>query len=312
MLRAILSTTKSFSDPWVGHRALNLAGLHPLRMLIADACQKVRARATPVPERWRATISTLHAEGVVAVNDVLAPDAFRAAQREAAAEIERTLRLFPPRENRAPKASRRKEFFEPGNYDLFDGGTLNRFLALAPERLPLTASFVGSDDIMGLYGSILHEETRPAMVQLQYLRHDRIDVVDPQKSLHRDTFHPVFKWWFFFDPVTPENGPFEYVIGSHKATMARLAWEYRRSLAETAKGGLTGGSFRIRPEELARLDLPQATPFCLPANSLLIANTRGFHRRGAARQGAVRTALHGGRRPNPFRLRPTRPASSRS
>ena len=34
--------------------------------------------------------------------------------------------------------------------------------------------------------------------------------------LHRDTFFRALKFWFFLRPVQREDGPFEYVPGSHR------------------------------------------------------------------------------------------------
>ena len=41
------------------------------------------------------------------------------------------------------------------------------------------------------------------------------DKKDPQQNFHIDTFYPAFKFWYFPEPVTLKDAPFEYVPGSH-------------------------------------------------------------------------------------------------
>ena len=113
---------------------------------------------------------------------------------------------------------------------------------------------------------------------------------DPQKDLHADTFHPTMKAWLFLSDADVRNGPFTFVPGSQRPTAARLAWEREQSLC--AGGGnrySAKGSLRIAEAELARLGLPQAVALSVKANTLVIANTHGFHRRGDAPPGSSRT-----------------------
>jgi tetratricopeptide (TPR) repeat protein len=50
---------------------------------------------------------------------------------------------------------------------------------------------------------------------------------DLQRRVHCDTFHETFKLWYFFDAVTPAQGPLMYSPGSHRNTTQRLRWEQR-------------------------------------------------------------------------------------
>ena len=63
-----------------------------------------------------------------------------------------------------------------------------------------------------------------------------------------------------------------------------------------------GGSFRIEENKLAALGLPPPASFEVAANTLVVADTMGFHRRGAAQAGSRRLAVYGNRRPWPFGL----------
>ncbi|CAN0508348.1 unnamed protein product, partial [Discosporangium mesarthrocarpum] len=123
-----------------------------------------------------------------------------------------------------------------------------------------------------------------------------------QKALHADTFHPTMKSWFFLDDVAPDGGPFTYVPGSNRLTKKRLAWEYRRSLqAKSDPDGYSErGSLRVDPDDLRAMDLPDPVALPVRKNTLVVANTCGFHCRGHARAGATRLEVWSFSRTNPF------------
>ena len=125
---------------------------------------------------------------------------------------------------------------------------------------------------------------------------------DPQKNLHSDTFHPTMKSWFFLDDVNEKNGPFTYVPGSHKLSFARLKWEYFKSIriAEGDDRYSRNGSLRATSADLREMGLQSPRAFKVPANTLVIANTHGFHCRGEATERSTRTELWTISRNNPF------------
>jgi hypothetical protein len=125
---------------------------------------------------------------------------------------------------------------------------------------------------------------------------------DPQVELHADTFHPSMKAWLFLTDVGPDDSPLTYVPGSHRLTPERLAWERRRSL-DVLDGGdrlSQRGSLRIAQTELAALGLPQPIRFTVPANTLVIVDTCGFHARGKSARPNVRVELWAFCRRTPF------------
>ena len=100
--------------------------------------------------------------------------------------------------------------------------------------------------------------------------------------LHADTFHPTVKAWLFLTDVAADAGPFTYVPGSHRPTPQRLAWERRMSLAAPAFGRRRdpAGVVPHRPGRIARHGAARAAVFAVPANTLVVADTFGFHARG--------------------------------
>jgi hypothetical protein len=123
--------------------------------------------------------------------------------------------------------------------------------------------------------------------------------IDPQTRLHMDTFHPTAKAWLFLNDVAEDQGPLTYVPGSHRPTTRRLAWQRRRSVA-ISLGPTAGGAFRIEEGELKRLRLPPPVRFAVPANTLIVADTYGFHARGEGVGSSRRLEIYAISRDSPF------------
>jgi hypothetical protein len=110
------------------------------------------------------------------------------------------------------------------------------------------------------------------------------------------------KAWLFLTDVAIEDGPFAYVPGSHRLTPGRLAWEHERAVA--APGAVdrlsARGSFRADVADLTTLGLPSPKAFDVPANTLVVADTVGFHARSVSSRPSVRIELWAYARRNPF------------
>jgi hypothetical protein len=303
---SIFTHEKSFADPWIGHPGLNRRfGLHRRRMALADGCRALRCalhgRGKGADAHMAEALDSLQRDGCAAVENFLPEDAFADLAREAEAAMAAAAEAVPPTRNRvagfgAPTAI-------PGGFDRYDGGTLNRFLDLDRARLPALATFASDPRLSLLARASIGRGHLAEKTQL-YLTLNDDDAVnrDDQRDMHRDTFFSSMKFWFFLRPVGPEDGPFEYVPGSHRLDARRLAWEGAEALTRLgpdAPGG-KGGAFRIAEERLADLGLPPPRAFTCPANTLVLADTLGFHRRGQAKPGTERLSVYGWRRPWPF------------
>ena len=128
-----------------------------------------------------------------------------------------------------------------------------------------------------------------------------VSSTDPQTELHSDTFHPTAKAWLFLHDVGPEDGPFIYVPRSHLLTTERLQWEYQQSLTarHDPRPHHGYGSFRITPPELQALGYVPET-VSVRANTLVVADTRGFHGRTPSRKSTMRISLDMYLRRSPF------------
>jgi hypothetical protein len=113
--------------------------------------------------------------------------------------------------------------------------------------------------------------------------------------VHCDVFFATHKGWIFLEDVSMEDGPFCFLKGSQKITLKRLLFEYRR----TNDGCADRGSWRLNEEEKRYFGL-ETFRATIPANTLIIANTCGFHNRSDGMPGRTRKALRFQVRSNPF------------
>ncbi|HYE73615.1 MAG TPA: hypothetical protein VEF04_09790, partial [Blastocatellia bacterium] len=116
---------------------------------------------------------------------------------------------------------------------------------------------------------------------------------DPESVLHSDIFFNSHKSWLYLTDVELEHGPLVFVKRSHRLSLKQLKFVYQESCHENR------GSRRITQDELKSLGLEE-TVFTCPKNTLVIANTLGYHRRLRGEPGRVRYALHMQLRTNPF------------
>jgi hypothetical protein len=277
---ALLTGAKSFADnPILGSRRLNRAGLHVWRLKTAHALMGWRrARlARRIPNHLRQQFDR---DGFIVINDLLPGDEFR--------QLQRTL-LDSEFECRAHQ----------------QGDTITRRVPVGPE---LTALCPAVDRLLrtplwrGLMAYVASACTAP-LYYIQTIAGGAAEgPPDPQLQLHSDTFHASLKAWFFLIDVGEDDRPLTYVAGSHRLSPERIAWEQRKSVEvlETGDRLSQRGSFRIRLEELRALGLPEPTRFCVPANTLVIADTCGFHARADSHRQSVRVELWAYCRRNPF------------
>jgi hypothetical protein len=168
--------------------------------------------------------------------------------------------------------------------------------------LPELGAILQSSDWRGLVRYAGSRDAEPVVWVQSILRHACSGPADPQTFLHADTFHPTVKAWLFLTDVAEDAGPFTYVPGSHRLTRQRLEWERRMSLSarHSPNAEERQGSFRIDPAELASLGLPQPRSFAVPPNTLIVADTFGFHARGPSERPSLRVEIWAYGRRSPF------------
>jgi hypothetical protein len=281
----VLGQGKSFRDnPILGSETLNRLGLHAARYGLAHAMASWR-RLLIAPLAGRAERRQYRENGFVVIRDYLPPDKYQAI----CAELVRCHAKGAPSELR----------------ECLQGDTITRMMLLdGPTlgKLPAVRSLVRDRRLGGLLMYIGTRLKRPLFLTHMVENGVLQAGADPQKDFHSDTFHPTMKAWYFASEVRPEYGPFTYVPGSHRFSLRRLAWEREMSIAASGNENRYSakGSLRLTDADRVRLGYGEPVSLTVPANTLVIADTHGFHRRGDAVPGAVRVAVYASSRSNPF------------
>ena len=118
-------------------------------------------------------------------------------------------------------------------------------------------------------------------------------------NLHFDAPTRVLKFFYLVNDVTEAQGPLTYCVGSNRRSLKQLWLEYKLSIryAKNRTSMMHGGEYRdgdpwvkVTSEEMREAGLVE-TPVVGKANTLIIADVGGFHRRGTFRVPGERTTV---------------------
>ena len=284
-LAQVFTQEKFFArNPVIGSRRLNEWGLHTAR--VALACHLAgRRRHRLAPLIGAEERRQFDRDGFIVKRDFLPPGAF-------------TQLVAQVRALRAPAR------------EMVEGDTITRHIALdraVLERVPAAQTLLDSPIFRHLVAYAGSSMAAPMVYLQTVLSHAVAGPPDPQCDLHTDTFHPTVKAWLFLEDVLPDSMPFVYVPGSHLLTPQRLEWERQMSLVATSGPPTSGpppGPHKlvraITPEALGELGLPMPLAIAAPANTLVVADTFGFHARGPSARPTARVEIWAFGRRNPF------------
>ena len=266
-------------NPVIGSPLLNERGLHTARTRIAHrlAASRRHRLATRLDPADRAAFDR---DGFAVKRDFLPGPVFR----DLVAQV-KALRA-PARE-------------------MVEGDTVTRHIALDPavlKAVPAARALIEMPryrDLIFYAGSF----AAAPMIYIQTILSGACaGPADPQTDLHTDTFHPTVKAWLFLSDVEAEAMPFVYVPGSHRLTEERLAWERRMSIAASGPRGRDETRLvrAVSRAEIAAMNLPEPLSIAVPANTLVVADTFGFHARGPSAAPTQRVEIWAFGRRNPF------------
>jgi Phytanoyl-CoA dioxygenase (PhyH) len=279
-LAQVFTQEKFFArNPIIGNRWLNEHGLHTARVAaayrLAESRRRRLARLIPAEDRRQ-----LDRDGFIVKRDFLPPQVFAGL-------------LAQVRALRAPAR------------EMAEGDTITRHIALDSRvlaRVPAARHLLEQPQFRNLVRYAGSSAASP-MVYIQTILSHVIDgPPDPQLDLHTDTFHPTVKAWLFLNEVGPDAMPFVYVPGSHRLTPERLDWERRMSIEASCAAQQPQHRLvrAITPAALSELGLPPPCTISAPANTLVVADTFGFHARGASARPTTRVEIWAFGRRNPF------------
>jgi len=277
---ALFTGAKSFCDnPVLGSRRLNRAGLHVFRLRAAHAFAGWRRAqlAHLLPSDLR---DQFDRDGFIEVRDFLPPAEFRRLQTDLL-EAEQECRVHQ------------------------QGDTITRRIPVGPElrrRFPSLDRMLRDRVWRGTLAYVASTRSRPLYYLQTILGGAASGARDPQVELHSDTFQPSLKAWLFLTEVPDDGRPLTYVPGSHRLSPERVRWERRKSVEVLSNGDRLSqrGSLRVRPDELDAMGLPAPKRFCVPANTLVVIDTCGFHARADSDRPTLRVELWAYHRRTPF------------
>ncbi|MDQ7047581.1 MAG: hypothetical protein Q9M39_08140 [Sulfurovum sp.] len=202
----IFRQAKSFkTNPIIGNQTLNRLGLHAFRVVVSHIIMKFKmfSLAFSIPKGLR---KSYYEKGYIILDKVLDKDIFDNIVNETYTE--------------------NSEIRE-----CIQGNTLTQRIHLSKNNLTDTKgiqNFLAQKNIVALFKFTSGKNHRP-LSHIQVIKNNYITGKhDPQKTLHRDTFHPTMKYWFFLQDVGEDIAPFTYVEGSNRLTWKRLKWEYKK------------------------------------------------------------------------------------
>jgi hypothetical protein len=276
VVRTLLSDTP---DYWMGSVVENRAGLQVGRALVRHGLLAVRRKPTfdYDPEYLR----TIERDGILLIRDFLPAEQFERVSSEFE-RVRETMELRP--------------YYGTG--DDFTIRVAFHNLHRQPELTPCTMRYLAENRfIRQVAGHVIRRCVEKRTIEpVRYQVLDRVerDVDDDDASrLHADIHFPTVKVFYYLGPVDEKNAPFHYAVGSHRLTLGRLVHEYNMSIraaliragreGRVCESGKTVRGQHVRAliteEEMSRIGIREE-PFVGVANTLVIANTMGFHRRG--------------------------------
>ncbi|MBM4075500.1 MAG: phytanoyl-CoA dioxygenase family protein [Planctomycetes bacterium] len=259
----------------VNNRVLNRLGLQVARTVAADMIYKMRS--TPFHPELSDQIASLRRDGMMMIENFLDQNLFDSIKKECLDVLSRPESLVC-------------RLHGPTHYDI----ALIR--NLPQESVSNTLQFFEDARVLGLLESGEKRMIDPSTAHRAIERVRQGETTtdgDPETDLHSDIFFYTHKAWLYLTDVRPEDAPLVFVKGSHKLNFEQAKAIYRHSLNPITP------SRRISPDEMTRRGLKEVS-LAVKANTLVVANVCGYHRRSKGLPGGERISLHFSVRSQPF------------
>jgi hypothetical protein len=264
------------ADKVINSRLLNAMGAQVFRTVMAHWLYNLRPVA--VVAELRAKLAPLHRDGLLVWPNFLPPDQFELVQQECMQLLNDDA---VPRQVRA---------FGPNRREVIS------LCSCVLESISHTATFLADPTLKAILMAAEKRLVTPYAILERLLQGPADEQKDGETDLHSDIFFNTHKFWFYLHDVSMAEGPLAYVKGSHRLSLTQLSYTYQHSQRQDQSP-----SRRITPEEIGRLGLQETVVTC-PQNTLVLANTHGYHRRLRGQPGRVRCAIYAQLRTNPFLL----------
>ena len=262
-------------DKLVKSSLLNRMGMQVFRTVAAKTLYKFRP--AKVDASVQSHVEELKREGMIVIPNFLPEDVFESVQKECMTALDQETIPNKIHDHGATKVK------------------IARLNECPPENFRNTLQFYKSPLIKNVFQAAEKKQFSPAaaMWGAEHVVQGPADEEDREASLHSDIFYNTHKCWLYLTDVEEKDGPLVFVRRSHKTSIAQLKRIYHHSIDPEHN------SRRISQEELEQLGLKEEI-MASPKNTLVIANTCGYHRRLKGQPGGQRYALHVSMRSHPF------------
>lgn len=269
-------TPPSFSGPILA----NVLGWQVLRVLYFNLLHSLRLYV--VPKGVKKEAEQLRRDGVLAVPNFLPEDVFADIVREYEQEVKKQ----PLR----PLASK---YIVPSS-----GKTRVGISHFHPEegtrlRTLLEKHLTQNRFVCDVGSSIVRhplEAYRPPQIFMNKKMGDEYPDLNSDMYYHADVSYPGVKAYLYLVDIDETNGAFRYAKGTHKLTLKRLWWDYRKSIEHARNrarvnnreilGDETGRSWHCMTRDEEVREGIKGVSMIGKSNTLLVFNVMGFHRRG--------------------------------
>lgn len=277
---SLLTGAKSFADnPIIGNSYLNKMGLHVCRVQLANQLSRFR-RFFLKRQLSEVKQNEYLLNGYTLDTNFLGNDEFQLIKQEVFDSV------WPLREMRQGGTATRRVFLDESEL---------------VSKFPKLASFITNPELLARLRFVAGVGGEP-IFSIQAIFSEANTKNDPQMIVHSDTFHSNAKAWFFLEDVGEDDGPLAYVQGSHRLSHKRISWEKKQSLIAKKHPIIyhSRGSFRATDLDLEEMELYHLRKMVVPGNTLVVADTFGFHRRSTSSHNSCRVEIYATLRRNPF------------
>lgn len=264
-------------DYIIDSKILNLLGIQPLRYILAKIIYNFRS----VFFLWDKSIETqnLLIDGIIIIENFLDNEEFE---------------NFKKNFDEIGKIGKNESFQSGDVYiqrNSIDTSLENKYINL----------FLKSKKILNILSAVERRDFNKnkiseitPVVWVEKLLITGSSIYDSQKDLHSDIFFNTHKLWYYPEEVNSNSGPTAFIKKSHTFSFKRIILEYLNSINEKKIANIRDKDFNLTKYDKEKKIIN------VKANTLVIANTHGFHCRTSGKIGSYRKQLHFRIKKDPF------------
>jgi len=262
---------------------LNLLGLQVFRILVSHFFYNIRTMV--LFPRLTEEQKILRKDGIIFLKNFLPDEKFESLKNE-----------YQNAKN-----------FDGVDTEIIDGDSIwsrRKFNRAQYENLPNTNNLLSNPKLLNLIYSAEARKVPINAVWFDQMSYPEKKIKGNHKAalaelLHIDIFYNSHKIFYLMYDVKDEDGPLNFSPGSHRLSFKKLWFEYKKSV-KFAKTG--SEDLFANEQDKSFLGLKNIKAIA-PANTLVIMNGAGFHKRGDAVVGSKRSIIFLQFRYNPFSLK---------